>query len=203
MEELNAEKIKKLKLGEGVGTAATVICGVITAAFAVCFSIAQVKDIHLLRMISVILFPSLLIVAVGVAAYCNLKFSVELGKIIKNHVKNQLIESAALMHPDRNALSFAISVNQTFAEIKVNNFKETVKLDFSAFNRLSIVKKSAVAEAIAERLNVTFCRLYDRGVHYSSVSYFLSKGSKNGKPVFIIENGKPDKRAYRTYLKAN
>ena len=203
MEELNAEKIKKLKRGEAVGTAAIVVCGLITAAFIVCFTIAQVLNINSLRLISIILLPILLLAAVGVAAYCNLKFGRELDKIIKNHVKNVLIENAALMHPERNVLTFGISVNQTFAEIKVNNFKETVRFDFSAFNKLSPAKKSAVTEAIAERLNITFCRLYERGVNYTTVSYFQISDKKQGKVSYIIENGQPDKRAYKTYLKAN
>lgn len=204
MEELNAEKIRKLKRGEAVGTAATIVCGVISAAFVVCFTIAQVKDIYLLRMISVILLPILLVAAIGVAAYCNLTFGRQLGAIIKNHVKNVLIENAALMHPDRNVLSFGISMEGSVAEIKVNNFKETITFDFSAFGKLSASRKSAVTEAIAERLNVTFCRLYDREVHYNSVSYFRVNGNKkSGKLIYIIKDGQPDKRAYKTYLKAN
>ena len=203
MEELNAEKIKKLKRREAVGTAATVVCGVITAAFIVCFTIAQVKDIYLLRMLSVILLPALLVASAAVAAYCNLKFGKELDRVIKNHVKNVLIENAALMHPERNVLTFGVSVNDTFAEIKVNNFKETVRFDFSAFGKLSMSRKSAVAEAIAERLNISFCRLYERGANYNSVSYFSANVNKQGKVNYIIENGQPDKRAYKTYLKAN
>lgn len=203
MEELNVEKIKKLKRGEAVGEAATIACGVISAAFIVCFTIAQVKDIYTLRMISVILLPILLVAAIGVAAYCNLTFGRELNSIIKNHIKNVLIENAALMHPDKNVLSFGISVERTVAEIKVNNFKERIKFDFSVFNKLSAAKKSAVAEAIAERLNVTFCRLHDRGTHYNSVSYFRKSDKKNGKAVFIIRDGQPDKRAYKSYLKSN
>lgn len=203
MEELNAEKIKKLKRGEAVGTAAVVICGVITAAFIVCFTIAEVMKISLLLMISEILLPILLVAAAGVAAYCNLKFGRELERVIKNRVKDVLIENAALMHPERNVLTFGVSVNQTYAEIKVNNFKETIRFDFSAFGKLSAVKKSAVAEAIAERLNITFCRLYERGVSYNTVSYFSINGNKQSKASYIIENGQPDKRAYKTYLKSN
>lgn len=203
MEELNTEKIKKLQRGEAVGTAAIIVCGVITAAFVVCFTIAQVKDIYLLRIISVSLLPALLVAAVAVAAYCNLKYGKALDGVIRSHVKNVLIENAALMHPDRNALSFGISVNETFAELKVNNFKETIKFDFSPFGKLSTAKKSAVGTVIADRLNITFCRLYERGVKYNSVSYFLASGKKQGKVSYIIENGQPDKRAYKTYLKAN
>lgn len=204
MEELNAEKIKKLKRGESVGTAAIIVCGVITAAFIVCFTIAEVKNISLLLIISETLLPALLVAAVVVAAYCNLRFGRALERVVKNHVKNVLVENAALMHPERNVLSFGVSVNQTFAEIKVNNYKETIKFDFSAFGKLSATKKSAVAEAIAERLNITFCRLYERGVGYNSVSYFLANENKNKSKVsYIIENGQPDKRAYKTYLKSN
>lgn len=203
MEELNAEKIKKLKRGELAGDVATIACGVISAAFIVCFTIAQVKNIYTLRMISIILLPILLAAAIGVAAYCNLTFGRALSSIIKNRVKNVLIENAALMHPDKSVLSFGISVEQTVAEIKVNNFKETIIFDFSVFNKLSAAKKSAVAEAIAERLNVTFCRLYDRGTHYNTVSYFRANDKKNGKQIYIIRDGQPDKHAYKTYLKAN
>ena len=204
MEELNAEKIKKLKRGEAVGTTATIVCCVILAAFIVCFAIAQTKDIYILRMISIILLPILLLLAIGVSAYCNLKFGRELNAIIKNHVKTVLIENAQLMHPDRNVLAFGITVKEKGAEIKVGNFKESIKFDFSAFGKLSPMKKSAVAEAIAERLNITFCRMHGRGVHYNSVSYFRANADKkNGKVIYIIENGQPDKRAYKTYLKSN
>lgn len=202
MEELNAERIKKLKRGEAVGLAMTIVCAVISAAFVVCFTIAQVKDFYLLRMISIILLPILLVIAIAVSAYCNLTFGKELSGIIKKHVKNVLIENASLMHPEKSTLTFAVSVGQTFAEIKVNNFKETIRFDFSAFEKLSATKKSAVTEAIAERLNITFCRLYDRGINYTSVSYFYAGGDKQ-KVNYIIENGQPDKRAYKTYLKSN
>ncbi|MCH5148768.1 MAG: hypothetical protein J1G05_05345 [Clostridiales bacterium] len=204
MDELNAEKIKKLKRGEAVGTAATVVCCVISAAFIVCFAIAQTKDIYILRMISIILLPILLLLAIGVSAYCNLKFGKEINSIIKSRVKAVLIENASLMHPDRSVLSFGISVGENDAEIKVGNFKESIKFDFSAFGKLSPMKKSAVAEAIAERLNITFCRMHERGVHYNSVSYFRANtDKKNGKVIYIIENGLPDKRAYRNYKKAD
>lgn len=204
MEELNTEKINKLRRGEAVGTAATVVCCVISAAFIVCFAIAQINDIYILRMISIILMPILLLLAIGVSAYCNLKFGGELNAIIKNHVKTVLIENAQLMHPDRSVLSFGISVGENDAEIKVGNFKESIKFDFSAFGKFSPMKKSAVAESISERLNITFCRMYDRGVHYNSVSYFrVNDNQKNGKVIYIIENGQPDKRAYKTYLKSN
>lgn len=204
MEELNAERIKKLKRGEAVGEWATILCGVILGAFIVCFTIAQVKDIFILRMISIILLPALLAVAVGIAAYCNLTFGRRIEAIIKDRVKSVLIENAALMHPDKNSLSFGISIEGSIAEMKVSNFKETVKFDFSDFGKLSAMKKSAVTEAIAQRLNITFCRLYDRGVHYNSVYYFRANGNKNGeKVIYIIQNGQPDKRAYKTYLKSN
>ncbi len=203
MEDLNAEKIKKLKRGEAVGTAATVVCGGVTAAFIVCFSIAQTQDIFTLRMISIILMPVLLVASVAVAAYCNLKFGRQLDGLIRNYVRDVLIENAALMHPDRNQLSFGVSVFETSAEIKVNNFKETIRFDFSAFGKLSVSRKSAVSEAIAKRLNATFCRLYERGVNYNSVSYFLANGNKKSKVVYVIKDGQPEKRAYKMYLKTN
>ena len=204
MEELNAEKIKKLKRGEAVGEIATVFSGVVLAAFIVCFTIAQVKDIYILRMISLTLMPALLLITIGIAAYCNLTFGKKLDEEIKGRVQAVLIENAALMHPDRSVLSFGISIEGNIAEIKVGNFKDTIKFDFSAFGKLSAMKKSSVTEAIAQRLNITFCRLYDRGVHFNSVSYFRENGSKRAsKVIYIIENGQPDKRAYKAYLKSN
>lgn len=204
MEELNAEKIKRLKRGEAVGEIFTLLCGVVLAAFIVCFTVAQVKDIYILRMLSITLLPALLLITIGIAAYCNLTFGRKIEAEIKNRVKEVLIENAALMHPDRNVLSFGISIEGNVAEIKVGNFKDTIKFDFSAFGKLSAMKKSSVTEAIAERLNITFCRLYDRGVHYNSVSYFRISGNKKaGKVIYIIENGQPDKRAYKSYLKSN
>lgn len=203
MEELNAEKIKKLKLGETCGNIAVIFCGALLAAFIACFSVAQVSDIYVLRIVSLSVFPALLAVCAALAAYCNLKFGRALNAEIKRYVKDVLIENAPLMHPDRESLAFAVSVGDSSAEIKVNNFKETIKFDFSAFGKLSLARKSAVGEAIAEKLNATFCRLYERGARYNSVSYYRTDGRKKSKAVCVIENGEPDKRAFKMYLKTN
>ena len=137
----------------------------------------------------------------AVAAVCNLKYGRAIDKIIKNYVRDVFIENAALMHPERDSLTYYISNDGWEFSIKANNFKERIIFDFSAFGKLSAIRKSSVTTTIIERLEWSYCRLYERGGTYKTVSYAVIKSGKQGKTFNIIENGTPDKKAYKDYKK--
>ena len=105
------------------------------------------------------------------------------------------------MHPEKEILDFGFCFQGSKVILKVNKFKEEIIFDFSAFGKLSAVRRSSVSAAISNRLSHTFCLLAERGAKYKTVSYTARAGEKQGKPVYIILNGVPDKKAYRAYLK--
>ena len=136
-----------------------------------------------------------------ISAICNLKYGRTLDRIIKNYVQEVFIENAALMHPERDNLTYYISNEGNGFFVKTNNFKELITFDFSAFGKLSLTRKATITTAIIDRLGATFCRLMERGGKYKTVSYCAVKDGKQGKTVNIIENGTPDKKIYKNYLK--
>ena len=200
MANLNTEEIKKLKKGELWGVVALIGAGVSFIATIVLFVVAVTLDIEGLRN-----YGSLLAIPIAIftatAAVCNLTYGRALDRIIKNYVQEVLIENASLMHPERDSLTYYISNEGNEFFIKANNFKEIITLDFSAFGKLSLSKKATVTTAIVERLGATFCKLLERGGKYKNVSYCAVKDGKQGKIIYIIENGAPDKKAYKNYLK--
>lgn len=198
---LDGVQIKKLKLGELIGRIATVLCGVALVYFIVLFAIAQSLDLSGLRLAAVISAPSVMALSAAVSAYCNLKFTVKLDKIVYAHVNEALVSGASLLHPEKTSLSFTVTVDGSGAEVAVNNYKEKIEIDFSAFGKLSAVRRSQIFNAIASNLSDAYIRMYERGVKLTEVSY-RSAGSKKEKSAFIIEGGAPDKRAYRAYLKS-
>lgn len=199
---LEREKIKKLVRGETVGNIATAFCAAALIYFAACYSVGVSMQISALKTAALISGPALLLCGIAVAAFCNIKYGGELERTLKEYVRSVLLENAALLHPERDSLTFYVCVGENSAELKVNNFKEKVNFDFSAFKKLSAMRKSAVSAQICERLTVTFVKLAaERGAEYKSVFYVARTGAKDGKPVPVIENGKPEKRAYKIYLK--
>ena len=200
MANMNTDEIKKLKKGELCGQIATGAAGVALIALGVLLIVAVVLDNADFR-----LYAALLGLPVGVftliAAICNLKYGKALERIIKNYVQDVFIENAALMHPEKDSLTYYISNDKQRFFVKANNFKELITFDFSAFGRLSLSRKVETSNAIIERLGATFCRLMERGGKYKTVSYCSIKDGKQSKTVNIIENGTPDKKAYRNYLK--
>ncbi len=200
MANLNTEEIKKLKKGELCGLIALICAGISCVALIVLFAIAIAKADNDLRV-----YASLTCLPVGVfslaAAICNLKFGKTLDRLIKNYVQEVFIENAALMHPEKDGLTYYISYDGSEFFVKANNFKEQVVFDFSSFGKLSAAKKSNIFNAIVERLEATFCKLAERGGKYKSVAYCAIKGGKQSKAVSIIENGTPDKKTYKNYLK--
>lgn len=203
MARLDAQRIKKLKTGERIGIAATVFCGLTLVYFIVFFIFAWTGGSQTLQTALWATAPAMMTLGVAVSAYCNLKFGGELDRIIKNFVTETFIENAALMHPERNSLSFFIEIKENTAEISVNGYKEKIIFDFSDFGKLSAVRKLTISKAITDRLNATFCRLYERGASYKSVDYRekVSSRKKTGKLVPVIVNGVPDKKSYKYYLK--
>lgn len=203
MVELNREKIKKLRRGEIFGIIATAFCGVVLAYFIIGFTIAEVYGIFPLFLSTVIVSAVLMIASIAASAYCNFKFGNGIDKIIKDYVRDVFVENAAAMHPERDSLTFYLAFDKTSVSVRVNNYKEKIYFDFSAFGRLSALRSASVSTAITERLNVTFCRLYERGASFKEVSYTVTAGlrRKQGKLIFIIKNGVPDKKAQKTYLK--
>lgn len=201
MANLNAEEIKNLKHKELYGTLALAFCGVVCAYFIICFTIAQVYDNYTLRLTTLIIAPALLLLGASASAFCNVKFGAKLDKLIKNYVQDVFIENASLMHPERDSLTYYLSYDGSTAKIKVNNFKEHIIFDFSALGKLSAIRRAGITTAIIERIDATFCRLYERGAKYSSITYCVIKNGKKSKTVTVIENGVPDKKAYKNYLK--
>ena len=200
MPNLNTEEIKKLKTGELWGLIALSFAGISCVAAIVFFALAIARPDNGFRIYGSILCAPLSIFA-AVAAVCNLKYGRAIEKIIKNYVRDVFIENAALMHPERDSLTYYISNDGWEFSIKANNFKERIIFDFSAFGKLSAIRKSSITTTIIERLEWSYCRLYERGGTYKTVSYAVIKSGKQGKTFNIIENGTPDKKAYKDYKK--
>lgn len=196
----DSEEIQKLKNGERLGIAALIFCGAVCVYFIICFAVAQTLDDYALRLSTLICAPVLLAAGVAVAAFCNLKFGRATDNIIEETVREALIENAALLHPERESLTYYISDDGCKFSVKANNFKEVVDMDFSAFGKLSLSRRAAITSAIADRLSLTFLRLLSRGNRYRSVAYCVRKNGKNGKTISIIEDGTPDKRAYKKFM---
>ena len=195
--------IKKWKRGEFFGTCATVFCGIVLIYFAVCFTVARITEIKALELVAVISAPILLAAGVAVAAFCGLKYGGALDKAVKNYVLDVCVENAALMHPERNSLSFYVGMEENIIDIQVNGYKEKLVFDFTDYGKLSLTRKVNILTEIENRLCVTFCRLYDRGANYTEVGYAERAGTrrKSGKTIYIIKDGKPDEKAYKQYLK--
>lgn len=198
---LNTEEIKKLKKGELYGLIAAVFAGIACASLIVLFAVAIARANGDLRLYACGICIPVISVCSIIIAICNLKYGRALDRIIKKYVQDVFVENAALMHPERDSLTYYISNEGNEFSVKANNFKELITFDFSAFGKLSLTRKAAISTAIIERLGATFCRLIERGGKYKTVSYCAVKDGKQGKTVNIIENGTPEKRAYKNYLK--
>ncbi|MDE6356187.1 MAG: hypothetical protein K2L67_02985 [Clostridia bacterium] len=200
--QIDGERLKKLLKGERIGNVAVIICAALLAYFIVGFCVGTYCDIYALKLSTLIVAPVLAVAAVSVAAYCNVKFGGEIEKIINDYVRDVMIENAKSMHPERDSLTFYCRILDDRAEISVNNFKEKILFDFSAFKKLSAMRKSTVASAITTRICITFLKLaLTRGAKYSSVSYTARADKANGKRAFIINDGAPDKKALKIYYK--
>lgn len=202
MPNLNTEEIKKLKKGELWGLIALSFAGISCVAAIVFFALAIARPDDGFRIYGSILCAPLSIFA-AVAAVCNLKYGRAIDKIIKNYVRDVFIENAALMHPERDSLTFYMLAESNSAEIRVNSYKEKIIFDFLPFGRLSAMRRSFIAAEIVDRLSRTFVKLtVERGAKYKSVAYVAASGRKKGRQINIIVNGEPEKRALKNYLKS-
>lgn len=203
MANLDKGKISKLKKGELVGTIATAFCAVVVAAFIICYAVANTQGIKGLELASLIAAPILVAVGAGVAAFCNIKFGGATEKLINDYVREVCIENAALMHPERNSLSFYLTVEDCTVCLQVNGYKDKIVFDFESFGKLSMSRKISALTAVENRISATFCKLWERGAKYSEVCFAERAGTrrKSGKTVYIIKDGSPDPKTYKNYLK--
>lgn len=197
MAQLDEKKVKKLKTGEACGTVASVLCGAAFIYFIVMFSLSWAWNDSFLKIIMWSTAPALLAITIGLSAFCNFKYSKGIEKLINKYVLQVFVENAGLMHPERSSLTFRFEVVGNTVEISVNAYKEKIILDFSAFKKLSALRKMTVLKIISDRLEATFCRLYERGTEYKSVEYCM----KSGRIIKLITDGEPDKKIMKNYLK--
>ena len=195
----NENYLKKLRRGEIAGNIALAMCAVTALAFIACFSAGKALNSEPLWKLSIYICVPFAVIFCAAAAFCNIRYSNAADKIIENYVRDVLIENAALMHPERDSLTFFFSLDKNRAEMSVNGYKEKIVFDFSPFGKLSAMRKMAVSNAVTTRLNVTFMRLLERGGKYKNVNYTLRNGKKTKKPAFIIKDGAPDVHAQRIY----
>lgn len=203
MANLDKAEIEKLKKGELAGVAATAFCGAVVAAFVICYAVAKTQGIKALELASLIAAPILIVIGAAVAAFCNIRYGGEIEKLLKNYVREICIENAALFHPERNSLSFHITVEDTAIFLQVNGYKEKIVFNFDSFVKLSLSRKISALTAVETRLICTFCRLWERGAKYTEVCFAEREGTRRNacKTVYIIKDGAPDKKAFKHYLK--
>lgn len=203
MAEFNKEKIKKLKRGELCGTLFTYLCGAALVYFMTLIIISLAKGNVVLQTLAFATGIPLMIIGIAVAAFCNLKYGRALDREIKQYVVDVFVENAAAMHPEKRSLSFFVESGDTSVAITVNGFKDKIVFDFSVFGKLSATRKLTMLTIIDQTLCSTFCRLYERGIEFTSVDYRETGGKRrqSGRVVPIIVNGVPETKIYKTYLK--
>ena len=202
MAQLDAQRIKKAKRGELCGTIAIFFCAAVLIYFAAVFSVSWITKNSVLQTLVFCTAPPLAVIGTAVAAFCNIKFGGELDRATEKYIRDVMVENAALMHPERDSLSFRINLVENQAEIAVNGYKEKIIFDFSAFGKLGLSRKAAILSAIQSRITITFMILWERGSQYKSVAFTGNGASrrKDGKVIPIITDGKPEKSAVRHYL---
>lgn len=198
MAQLDSQKIKKLERGEIIGTVATYFCGAVFIYFLVLFILSWANGDELLSTVLWATAPALMAIGIGVSAFCNLKYGKEIERLINKYVVQVFVENAALMHPEKDSLTFYFNITGKSIEITVNSYKEKIVFDFSSFKRFSALRKMTALKIVADRLAATFCRLYERGATYKSVEY---RQTSKGKTVKIIIDGVPDKKIMKNYVK--
>lgn len=200
MVNLDERKITIIKRGELAGYICLALAAAGVIFFAVCYPIARVKDSSSLLLVAYIVPPVLIALGAAGAAYCNIKFGGSAEKLIRQYILDVCLENPQAMHPERDSLTFYVSLDGCKFSMHANGYKESLIFDFSPFKRLSFARKAAIATEIGDRLTVSFCRLYERGAKYREVNYTVT-GSKKNKIIPIIASGVPDKKSYKIYLK--
>ncbi|MDE7440185.1 MAG: hypothetical protein K2N23_06740 [Clostridia bacterium] len=200
MVTLDEEKIKYVKRGETYGLLCLTVAVVGLIFFAVCYPIARVFDLRALLICSYAVSPLLIALGAAGSAACNLKYGKLADKTISQYIIDICLENPQAMHPERDSLTFYVSLDGCNFEMHANGYKEKLVFDFSSFKKLSPMRRASIATEIGNRITVTFCRLYERGAKYKDVNYTIA-GSKKSKLVPIITNGIPDKKSFKVYLK--
>ena len=201
MVSLDEKKIESIKHGETIGYLCLAVAAAGVIFFAVCYPIARVQSLHTLLLLSYILSPILIATGAAVAAFCNFRYGTEGDKIIKQYVLDICLDKPQAMHPERESLTFYIEIDGCKFLMHANSYNEALVFDFSAFKKLSFMRRAAIATEIGNRITVTFCRLYERGAKYKDVNYTIKNGSKKNKIVPVISGGVPDKKSFKIYLK--
>lgn len=201
MVSLDEEKIAYVKRGELYGILFIAVACIGIVFFAVCYPISRVFDMRVLLILSYVVSPILIAIGSAGSAACNLKYGALADKMIRKYIIDTCIENPQAMHPERDSLTFYITLEECKFEMRANGYKESITFDFSAFKKLSVMRKGAIATEIGNRLTISFCRLYERGAKYKSVNYKIENGSKKNKLVPIITDGVPDKKSFKIYLK--
>ena len=195
--------LKKWKRGELCGNIALYVCAAALVYFIVGFAVGRSQNIHALELATEISAPVILAAAAFTAAFCSLKYGGAIDRAVKKYVLETCVENAALMHPERDSLSFYLSMDDDQINLQVNGYKEKIVFDFTPLGNLSAMRKVSALTEVENRLCATFCRLYERGASYKDITYTERSGTrrKSGKTVYIIKDGEPDVKAFKQYLK--
>lgn len=195
--------LKKWRRGELCGNIALYACAAALVYFIVGFSVGRAQDVKALELAVEISAPILLAAAAFTAAFCSLVYGGAIDRAVKKYILEACVENAALMHPERDSLSFYLSADGAKIYLQVNGYKEKIVFDFTPLGKISLSRRVSAVCEVENRLCATFCRLYERGASYKEVSYAERAGTrkKSGKTVYIIKDGKPDVKAFKQYLK--
>ncbi len=200
MNEDEIKKFKKLLVGERAGIALNAFCGTLLILSIILFSVGAATNNADLKIAALSVCPVTMALAIGSSAYCYFTFGRAKDRFLKEMVRDIFIENAASLRPDRSSLTYYVTIENNKAYIKTNDYKECVTFDFTPLGK-NAVSRPEITALITHTLTVTFCRLYDRGAKYTDVNYRIVLKEKTKKPVTLIADGKPDKTAYKYYLK--
>ena len=195
---LDTEKIKKLKAGERAGYVFAGVCAAALVFFIAGFITANALNLEAFKIAVLASAPAVTALSAAASAFFNLKYGGALEREISAFVRGVLVENAALLHPERDSLTFTVSFEGQTATVKVNGYKEKISFDFSALGKFGGIRRSSLTSVITSQLGAAFCRLAERGAVYKSVQCAVV----GKKPVTVIESGAPDKKIYREYLKS-
>lgn len=200
---MDANQLKKLKRGELAGVAATGFCGAVLVYFIIGFSVALSRKDTFLKILFSASAGGLMAAGIAVAAFCSLYYAARLDKAIDKFVLDVFVSNAAKLHPERDSLTFYIRYDGQTLSIKINGFKDEIVFDFGWYGKLSAMRKMTLFSSVETRLTCSFLRMFERGGKYKDVCYVITGGArrKKDKPIYIINNGSPDKRALKLYLK--
>ena len=201
MVNLDEKKIADIERGGILNILCLSLAAVGLVFFAVCYPVARVNDLSALLLLSYILSPVLVGLGAAGGALCSFKYGGAADKLIRQYVLDICLENPKALHPERDSLTFCIELEDKVFSIRANGYNEKLKFDFSAFKRLSPMRKTDIFNEICNRLIVSFCRLYDRGAKYREVNYNVKYGRRKSKVIPIITDGTPDKKSYKIYLK--